>query len=162
MSTDIKVTIKQTKPLTVASLSIKGPYSQISEAFNRLYKTIGEKGFRPSGPPRGVYFNAPGMVPDDQLLWELRSPVVGKVSLSEPDEHGFAIKQADAARVAATKHQGPFDTVGETYIALTEWITQNGYEIVGPPEEVYLSNPAKTSPAQLITEVRFPVKRASG
>jgi len=35
----------------------------------------------------------------------------------------------------------------------------NGYEIVGPATEVYLSNPAETPPEELLTEVRFPVRK---
>jgi len=41
------------------------------------------------------------------------------------------------------------------------WV-DNGYEIVGPYEEVYLSDPGKTMPEELLTEVRFPVKKRSG
>jgi len=42
---------------------------------------------------------------------------------------------------------------------LGRWIAENGYEVVGPSEEVYLSNPQGTPPAELLTEVRFPVRK---
>jgi len=56
----IEVTIKKTEPMTVAFVSMKGPFTLIGEAFGKLYGWIGEKGHIPAGPPLGVYFNAPG------------------------------------------------------------------------------------------------------
>jgi effector-binding domain-containing protein len=155
----IEVTVKKTEPITVAFVSKKGPYSLIGETFGKLYGLIGEKGYVPAGPPVGVYFNAPGQVPDEELLWELRSPIAGDVAPGGPDERGLGIKKVEAAEVAATMHKGPYDQVGATYGALAGWIAENGYEIVGPSEEVYLSDPGKTAPEELLTEVRFPVKK---
>ena len=155
----IEVTVKKTEPMTVAFVSMKGPYSLIGETFGKLYGWIGEKGYVPAGPPVGVYFNAPGQVPDEELLWELRSPIAGDVAPGGPDERGLGIKKVEAAEVAATMHKGPYDQVGATYGALAGWIAENGYEIVGPSEEVYLSDPGKTAPKELLTEIRFPVKK---
>jgi effector-binding domain-containing protein len=36
---------------------------------------------------------------------------------------------------------------------------ENGYEIAGPPEEVYLNDPNVTPRDEILTEVRFPVKK---
>jgi len=155
----IEVTIKKTEPMTVAFVSMKGPYSLIGETFGKLYGLIGEKGYVPAGPPVGVYFNAPGQVPDEELLWDLRSPIAGDIAPGGPDERGLGIKKVQAADVAATMHKGPYDQVGATYGALAGWIAENGYEIVGPSEEVYLSDPGKTAPDELLTEVRFPVRK---
>jgi len=159
MTSSIQVTVKKIEPMTVASLSMKGPYTQISEAFSKLYGWIAEKGYVPAGPPLGVYFNAPGQVPDSELLWEVRSPIVGDIHLSRPDERGVGVKRLKSTQVAATMHKGPFDELGKTYEALAAWIIENGYEIAGPAEEVYLSDPQKTRPEELLTEVRFPVRR---
>lgn len=159
MTSPIQVTIKETEPITAAFIGMWGPYTQIPEAFGKLYKWIGEKGYVPSGPPLGLYLNMPGQVPDDQLLWELRSPITGDVAPCEPDEQGLGVKHMKSIHVASTMHKGPFDQVGETYKALTEWVMQNGYQINGPPEEVYFSNPAETKPEDLLTEIRFPVRK---
>ena len=155
----IEVTVKKTEPITVAFVSKKGPYTLIGETFGRLYHWIGEKGYVPAGPPIGVYFNAPGQVPDEELLWELRSPIAGDVAPSGPDEQGLGVKKVEGAEVASTMHKGPYDQVGATYGALAGWIAENGYQIIGPGEEVYLSDPDKTPPEELLTEIRFPVKK---
>ena len=155
----IEVTVKKTEPMTVAFLSMKGPFTLIGEAFGKLYGWIGEKGHIPAGPPLGVYFNAPGQVPAEELLWELRSPIAGDVPPSGPDERGLGVKRVEGVEVASTMHKGPYDQIGALYGALAGWIAENGYEIAGPPEEVYLSDPDKTPPEELLTEVHFPVKK---
>ena len=155
----IDVTVKKTEPMTVAFVSMKGPYTQISETFGRLYGWIGERGYVPAGPPIGVYFNAPGQVPDEELLWELRSPIAGDVPPSGPDERGLGVKRVEGVEVAATMHKGSYEQVGATYGALAGWVMENGYEIAGPPEEVYISDPGKTPAEELLTEVRFPVRK---
>ena len=160
MSSPIEVTVKKTQAMTVAFASMRGPYTQISETFGRLYGWIGAKGYAPSGPPLGLYFNAPGQVADNELLWELRSPIAGDVAGSEPDEQGIGVKQVEAAEVAATMHKGPFEEIGTIYEGMARWIAENGYEISGPPEEVYLTDPAETPPDQSLTELRFPVRKA--
>lgn len=159
MSSKIEVTVKKTGPMTVAFLSRKGPYTLISDAFGKLYGWIGEKGYIPAGPPLGVYFNAPEQVPAEELLWEIRSPIAGNVAPGGPDKKGFGVKRVEGAMVAATMHKGPFEQVGHAIRALEAWIAENGYEIVGPYEEVYLSDPAKTPPKELLTELRFPVRK---
>lgn len=156
MASPIQVTIKDTEPMTVAFLAKKGPYTQIGAAFGQLYGWIGQKGYIPSGPPMGVYFNAPAQVPEDQLL---RSPIAGKVAPSGPDKDGLGVKQVATIKVAATTHKGSFDTVAMTYEALVGWVMQNGYDIAGPCEEVYLKDPSQTPPDELLTEVRFPVRK---
>jgi AraC family transcriptional regulator len=158
MAPQVEVTIKKAEPITVAFISMKGPYSLISEAFGKLYGWIGQKGYIPAGSPRGVYFNAPEQVPAEELLWELCSPVAGDVAPSGPDEQGLGTRKVKGAEVAATIHKGPYDQVGGTIHALDAWIAGNGYEIVGAYEEVYLSSP-ETPPEELLTEVRFPVRK---
>ena len=155
----IEVTVKKTEPVIVAFLSVTGPYTLIGESFGKLYSWMGEKGYVPSGPPMGIYFNDPGEVPAEELLWELQSPIAGDIAPSGPDELGMGIKKLDEAEVASTVYKGPYEGMGNIYEELVGWIMGNGYEIAGAPAEVYLSDPVKTPPQELLTEVRFPVKK---
>ena len=157
MSLSIKVTIKQTEPMTVAFLSVKGHFSQIPTAFGRLYSWISEKGYTPRGPAIMVYYDIPGQVPDDQLSWELRSEIGENQAAIEPDEQGLGVKRLGAVQVATIMYKGPYEKMEGTYRALTEWVSENGYEINGPVEELYFNNPAR--PEELITEIRFPVSK---
>jgi AraC family transcriptional regulator len=158
MSYPIKIMVKQTKPMTVAFLSVKGHFNQIPAAFGRLYSWIGEKGYKPRGPAIVVYYDIPGQVPDDQLRWELRSQISEDVVAIGPDEQGLGVKRAGVVQVAATTHKGPYEKIEETYRALTAWVAESGYEINGPFEELYFSD-AATLPEDLLTEIRFPISR---
>lgn len=159
---ETEIAIKKTEPMTVAFIPMTGPYSQIDEAFGRLYGWLQQKGYAPSGPPMGVYFNSPDQVPAEELAWELRSPISGEVPASDPDAEGAGVKRLEEAEVVATIHKGPFYEVGRTYAAIVVWMMENGYEAAGPSEEVYLTNPAETPPEETMTEVRFPVRKAPG
>jgi AraC family transcriptional regulator len=155
----IEVTIKQLEPTTVAFIEMKGPYAQISAAFGSLYHWIIERAYVPAGPPSGVYFSVPGQVPEEALAWELRSPVAGDIPASGPDARGVGVKKVAGGQVASTIHKGPFEQVGRTYEALGAWLAVNGFEMTGPPEEVYLTEPDKVPPEEYLTEIRFPVRR---
>lgn len=40
----------------------------------------------------------------------------------------------------------------------TGWLAEQGYEMAGPPEEAYLTDPAEVPPEEYLTEIAFPVK----
>jgi AraC family transcriptional regulator len=151
--------IKKTEPITVAFIVMKGSLSMINSAFGKLYTFLAEEGFIPAGPPSGIYFNAPGEVPEQELKWELRVPIAGICDSSGPDERGLGFKCLEEITVACTVHKGPFSNIGNTYDKLALWIAKNGYQIAGPCEEVYLTEPGNTPPAEILTEVRFPVSK---
>jgi effector-binding domain-containing protein len=154
--------IRDAEPTVVAFVAMRGPFSQVRTAFVRLYGWIEQAGYTPSGPPIGVYYNGPGEVPEEELRWELRSPVTGAVDAVEesgPDDPGPGIKKLSSSLVACTLHRGPFEGLGRVYAALSEWVDRQGYEVVGPVEEVYYTDPNQVRPEELVTEVRFPVGR---
>ena len=159
MSPPIEVAVKETEPMTAAFIAMKGPYAQIPAAFGNLYGWIVANGYTPSGPAMAVYYTMPDQVPEDQALWELRSQIAEDVAASGPDEQGLGVKRVEAAQVATAMHKGPYEDVGATYYALTAWVAENGYEIVGPYEESYFNDPAETPIEELLTEIRFPVRK---
>jgi len=159
MTTGIDVTVKKREPMVVASLAIKGPYNQIGEAFGKLYGWISKKGYIPAVPPVVVFFNDPKQVAEDELLWELRCPVAGFAEAGEPDEEGCGFKLVEECTIASLVHKGPVDEIWITYQALKGWISSNGYDIVGPPEEAYLAKSEDTPPGETLTEIRFPVHK---
>ena len=149
--------IKKTTPMTVAFIEVRGSLSLIHSAFGKLYTFVAESGLMPAGPPSGIYFNASGKVTDQELKWELRTPIAGLCDPSGPDGRGLGFRCLEETIVASTIHRGPFSTIADTYEALKSWIDINGYKVVGPREEVYITEAGNTPPAELMTEVRFPI-----
>jgi DNA-binding transcriptional MerR regulator len=65
--------------------------------------------------------------------------------------------------MACTVHAGPFVTIGEAHDAISKWIDENGYKIVGPNREVYLrsSQPeGNQNDPGTVTELQYPVGKA--
>ena len=159
MSTASDVRVGNTKPMTVAYISMKGSPDQIPATSARLYTWINQQGYQAHGPAIAVYPAIPGQVPDDQLLRELRSALSGNVAECEPDEHGLGIKQIGAVQVAETRHQGPYETIEETFNVLMDWLSKSDYEISGPFEELYYNNLEETSSEEPLTEIRFQIRK---
>ncbi|MDP9867661.1 MULTISPECIES: MerR family transcriptional regulator [Streptosporangium] len=55
--------------------------------------------------------------------------------------------------LAAATHVGPYDQINLTAHALLTWCAERGHQPVGPIREVYVSDPAVTSPDQLVTHL---------
>ncbi len=152
----IDVQLKTTEPETVAFIAMSGPYDLIPEAMGKLYGWVGQHGMQPVGMPAGVYLTDPS-VGQAEAKWELRAPVAGVVQDRPVDETCCGVKHVDPHLVAFAMHRGPYDTVASTYAELAAWIDTNGYVAVGPPEELYFSDPETTAPEDHLTEIRFPV-----
>jgi len=160
MNGSIDTKIKDIEPMTVAYINLVGHYSQIPVTFEKLYRWINQKNYKPVGPAIAVFHNIPGQVPDDQLHWELRSRLSGDVAEIEPDADGLGVKRLSASTAATAVHRGPYENVEPVYTALNTWIETNDYEISGPPEELYWNDPTQI-PTEPMTEIRFPVRKKS-
>ena len=149
--------LKDVESMTVAFMLMKGNYNQIPASFGKLYTWITENGYKPTGPALSVYFNIPGQVPDDELMWELRSRVSEDVSEIEANDEGLGIKRLCPDYVASVMYKGPYEKVEETYASLAQWIESNNYQVSGPPQELYYNSPEEVPSNELLTEIRFPV-----
>ena len=162
MSPHMEVTVKTTEPRTVAYLAEKGSFKKIGGTIGRLFGLIQERGYSLGGPPLGVYYSDPQQVPEEELLWEIQWPLSGEVADSGPDEHGFSVRHVGTCEVASTVYKGPYDGLGKVYEEMAGWIIANDHDFAGPPEEVYVSDPTTTPREELLTEVRFPVRKKAG
>jgi len=80
----------------------------------------------------------------------------GPIKTAEEDEMGF--RHLDPMFVAYTYHIGSYDDLSAAYDLLVEWAGRNQYRFVGPPVEVYWSDPMTVPEERLVTEVWFPVE----
>jgi effector-binding domain-containing protein len=155
----IEVDLKTVESETVAYLGMEGSYAQIPEAMGRLYGWVAQHGLQPMGMPGAVYLTAPDEVPESEALWELQAALAGSPSPAPPDESGCGVRLNPALTVAFAMHRGPYETVGATYEQLAHWIVAEGYQMAGPPQELYLSDPNEVPPEEYLTEIRFPVTK---
>lgn len=149
-----------TEPMTVAFITMHGPYAQTPEGFGRLYGWIGGRGLQPMGMPAAVYLTMPADTPEAEALWELWAPVTDAADEAAPDASGIGIKHVSATLAASAMHTGPYETLAPTYQMLWDWIAEQGYVPAGPPLERYYSDPAEVPPEEYLTEIVMPVRRA--
>lgn len=152
---EIEISVKRVESLTVAYVSHKGPYEALPEVFQKVMGWIQEERLQMAGPPMGVYYNDPGKVAPEELLWEVQWPIVPKEGKEGKGE--VKVKTTEPMEVAFTLHRGPYDQVGITYDRLEKWIEENDYLISGPARSIYLNDPNSIPPESLKTEIQFPV-----
>jgi len=153
------IEVKMTEPETVVYVPMSGAYDQVPEALGRLYGWVAQHGLQPAGMPSAVYLTDPATVPVANARWEVCAPVVGGAAPAPVDEAGCGIRDDGPQLVASLMFRGPYEEMGPAYADLFAWTAANGYTVVGPPKEVYFSDPSSTPATEYLTEIRFPVAK---
>lgn len=149
----MEIVEKKLEKKQVAYISFKGSYDEVPVLLGEVVGFIMAKGLQMAGPPFGIYFNSPQEVKEEELMYEIAIPFAG-----EAEEEGrVKIKIIPGQVVLSRVYKGPYSECGMALGTLAEYAYKNGYEIVGPPMEVYLSDPNETPEKELLTEVNFPV-----
>lgn len=139
----------------VAYITYKGSYEEVPVLMGEIVGFIMAKGLQIMGPPFGIYFNSPQEVPVEELMYEVGMPFAG-----EAEEEGrIKTKTLTEQLVLSTVYKGPYSECGTAIGALAQHAYKNGYEIIGPPMEIYISDPNETPENELITEMCFPVMK---
>ncbi|WP_202868363.1 GyrI-like domain-containing protein [Kribbella sindirgiensis] len=110
-------------------------------AFLRTHHTM------PAGPPFARYHQ----LPDGRFEVEAGFPVVGVVASDAVTQ----MSSLPGGTVAVTVHVGPYDTLGENYAAVAEWLRLRGAKAAGDPWEIY-RDPPDGDPATWRTEIVQP------
>ena len=112
----------------------------------------------PLREPSTIYYTGEGA--DTQMESGSVAVHVGVPAAPGDGRGEFAEVTLDAVPLAATLiHHGVMARIGESWMALDEWIEQNGYRLVGACREVYLvSDPLPQE--EWVTELQWPVARA--
>lgn len=63
-------------------------------------------------------------------------------------------------KMACLVQQGPYENLKLAYAAITRWIEDNGYKIIGSEREIYLKGEWNSGgPDEYVTEIQFPVEK---
>ena len=149
--------IKTLEPVRAAGVAHKGPYPEISAAFNRLGAIIGPRGLmQKCAGMVAVYHDGPGEKPDAELSSH------AAVLLGEnfpPDVPGLDYFELPGGRYAVLEHKGPYATLGAAYDWLYgQWLPASGEEPRdAPPYELYVNDPRTTPHDALRTDIRLPL-----
>lgn len=140
----------------VVTVSHRGAYNRISEAFSKLGEVAGRAGlFGPGAEMLAIYYDDPETTPEA----ELRSDAALSVQPSAAIPNGLGSTTIPAGRYAKALHRGPYDRLGDAWARLMgEWLPKSGYRVEeGVSFERYLNSPMNAKPEDLLTELYIPL-----
>jgi effector-binding domain-containing protein len=152
MGREVKVARREAIPVLTKRLPVRLTEigTVLSSAFGEIYGYLARLAVAPGGPPCVIYHDVPAV--DHPFDVEICVPVARPL---DPPA-GWRFQELPAGLFATILHVGPYDTLGDAYAAVKEWIVGHELAVAGPPREVYLSEPG-TPPEQVKTIVEFPV-----
>ena len=122
----------------------------LGELFGEVYAHIQQHGQQPAGMPFSMYHSMVGGTVDFEPGIPVASPLegAGRVQAGE----------LPSGTVATVTHMGPYEALGQTWVALMEWIGSQDLQPAGPPWEVYVTDPGKEpDQSKWRTDIFFPV-----
>jgi AraC family transcriptional regulator len=151
------VAIRTLGPMRLAAVAHKGPYFEISRAFEKLSAVMASRDLFPkAGRMVGVFYDDPNSTPWPELRSHAGFELSGEADLSEPLE----AVSLPGGRQAVLTYKGPYAGLPAAYDQLFgAWLPESGEEPADTPSfEVYLNSPMDTQPEDLVTELHLPLK----
>lgn len=139
------------KTLSIRTRAAVQDLSQVfGQGYGQIAQYLGELGEQPMGPPFAAYYN----MDMENLDLELGFPVARDL----PGRGEITPGQIPGGQMATCLYTGPYDDIEGAYTALTHYVEENGYQTTGVAYEFYLNDPTETPPAELQTQINFPLK----
>lgn len=152
---DFVAQVETLDSMTVASLNRTGPYSSIEPALIELNDWLKSNNITPTGVPFVFYYDNPQTVAPESCNWAVCVPVPAATTSGQMG--AIVVNKLPVMDIAWTIHTGGYENVQSTYNRLLEWIDEEGYEVVGPAVEFFLSE--KGTPAESMkTKIGFVVE----
>lgn len=142
---------KDLQPLLIASVRMKGKYSDCGKGFSLIGKKLGRYIY---GKPFCLYYDG-DYRPDDADL-EACIPIK-----REKQIEGISVRTLPGGSCLSLLHKGPYDELGRSYEIILGHAKDKGYEIVLPTREVYIKGPGmlfKGNPKNYLTEIQLPIQ----
>ncbi len=119
--------------------------------FGEVFGHIQQSGQLPAGMPFALYHSMDGNSVDLECGIPVSSPIPG----TDRVKAGELL----AGTAATVTHMGPYDSLPQTWSALTDWISSQGLEPAGAPWEVYVTDPGEVADqSKWRTDIYFPVR----
>jgi effector-binding domain-containing protein len=122
----------------------------LGESYGKIATYLAELGESPTGAPFAAYYNMDMQDLDVEVGFPVAKPLAGKNEIQA--------SQVPGGQLASILHVGPYSDIAPAYEALAEYVKEQGREPTGISYEFYLNDPQKTPPAELHTQVLFPLQ----
>lgn len=152
---DYGTEVKEIAPQPVAARRSRMPRSEVTEFFavalEDVARYLEELGAEVSGPPFGRWFAFTESETEVEAGYPVLEPIEG--------DSDIATGELPGGRVVATVHEGPYEGLDRAHEAARAFCEESGYQIAGPPWEVYWTGPRDhPDPEGWRTEVVYPIK----
>ncbi len=123
----------------------------LGKVYGKIAQYLGTLGAQPIGPPYVGYYNMDMQDLDLEIGFPVSQVIQGQgdIQYSEIPEGQFA----------TCLYTGPYSDIEAAYIALTQWVETQGHQTTGVAYELYLNDPAQTTPEELQTQILFLLER---
>lgn len=129
----------------------------IEHAFAQLTEAIARGGVRAKGAPRAHYHYRDGA----ETGFELGFPIVAD-DASAAKRAGLGVGQTFSGNAFSMVHEGPYAELSKAYKRLEQELSAQGFSGSGDTWEVYLNDPDNTPPAELRTQIYWPIAEPLG
>ena len=146
-SLDIAYLRTQSRPVAAAISEAMG------DAYFEILSFIDEQGLSEAGAPLSISRSFDG----PELVFDAAIPVRGPLQAANQAGREVKIATTYAGHVIRAKHLGPYATLSSTHDQMTAYIAAMGIVRNGDVWESYVSDPTRTSAAELLTYVYYPV-----
>jgi len=122
-----------------------------TEGLQKVMGFLAQQNVPIAGAPYLAYKN--GNADFSQFDVEMGIPVPHAVAAQGP----FFMSQSYGGKAVCGMHKGAYKDIEAVYVALMEYMAANALESTGVYYDYYISNPADTPEAELLTQVVFPI-----
>lgn len=150
---DIEVQLVETRPMNILYirrlLGSNDYAAGYGKYFSSLYERIAAERLTLLGMPMTIYHSSE------------YDPAGNDTEFAIPvKEYVKGTRNLQGGLCARSVLKGPYPELTSVYARLKEWVDNEGYDLTGPPYEIYLTDPQETRvPEDTVTEVYFPVKK---
>ncbi len=142
----------------VVGMRRRGTYAQLGEMIATVWRFAAGSGAQIQGRPTFICHETPkeAMKANEQANADVEVvvPVAKKVTGTDR----VTCYELPGGAMARILHKGPYEQSAPTYKRLFAWLAENHKRIVGPTREVYLNDPRKVPPEEILTEIYAPVR----
>lgn len=141
---------KQTcESVLVASIRFKGKYEEIGAYFEKLYEAVKSNA---AGAPFNLYY--------DGEYCENDADIEVCVPVKEPVSDGVQCRCLPCFTALTTIHNGPYESLGEAYKALTDYANKNHIRTKSFCREAYIEGPTAKDQNHCKTEIAIEIEES--
>jgi AraC family transcriptional regulator len=152
-----EVTVAKVRPQLVVGMRKRGTYAEIGPMIVKVCQYAAAHSAQIQGRPTFICHETPkqAMKANEQSNAdvEVALPVAREVECRGE----IVCYELAGGQMARIVHKGPYEKCAPTYKKLFAWIAEHHKRITGPTREVYLNDPRKVPPEEILTEIYAPI-----